>query len=95
MAKEIKPSRDPRGRVIRSWLPLIMINDMHRLSAASPGSPVCEWSLVAYMILHANITSEIAGSAGEREKGHVHTLSGPGRVLPSRSASAVGVKMFR
>lgn len=34
-------------------------------------------------------------SAREREKGHVHPPSEPGRVLPSRSTSAVGGKMFR
>lgn len=38
-------------------LSLIMISGMYRLSAASPGVPSCEWALVAYMTLHANITS--------------------------------------
>lgn len=60
-----------------------MINDMHKLLAASPGSPACECALVAYMIIHTNIHVEIARSAGEREKGHGHTLPGPGRGLPS------------
>lgn len=91
MAKEIKPSRDPRGRVVRNLrLSLIMINDMYRLSAASPGVPSREWALVAYRILHANITSNTGSTrvgrlcafrsylptARAREKGHVHTLLG-------------------
>lgn len=31
----------------------------------------------------------------EREKGRVHTLSGPGTEVPSRSASAVGGRLSR
>lgn len=91
VAKEIKPSRDPRGRVARNLrLSLIMINDMYRLSAASPGVPLCEWALVAYMILHANLTSN-TGSArvgrlplahasceSERKGSCPHPLRNPG-----------------
>lgn len=36
---------------------LVMINGMYWLSAASPGAHLCEWASTAYMILHADITS--------------------------------------